>query len=164
MTHIDNREIHSEKELKSWVFMDFPHIRTMELPDLEQVSELARQLGYPNQVNEVKARFHELTGRSDHSLVVFAKEEEILGYIHLEKIYGLLSDPRVEIKALVVEEKSRNIGIGKSLVDFGKHWAKTNGMHTITVRTNIIREKAQRFYQREGFELKKTSNYFAAKI
>ena len=56
-----------------------------------------------------------------------------------------------EIAGLVVDEERRGAGIGASLVASAADWARARGCRALRVRTNVIRERALRFYEREGF-------------
>jgi GNAT superfamily N-acetyltransferase len=56
-----------------------------------------------------------------------------------------------EIAGLVVDEARRGGGIGASLVAAAADWARTKGCRALRVRTNVIRDGALRFYEREGF-------------
>jgi GNAT superfamily N-acetyltransferase len=77
-----------------------------------------------------------------------------------EEAHSLLVDPVVEIAALVVDETCRSQGIGSALVKRSEEWASSKGYKTMRVRSNIKREAAHRFYQREGFFFLKTGHYF----
>jgi GNAT superfamily N-acetyltransferase len=136
----------------------------MREEDISRVTELAEELGYASREELVLRRFYSLSSHKEHSIVVFEDGNKILGWMHLKQEYTLLGERKVEIAALVVDEKYRSRGVGKLFVDFSKYWAKINGSNTISVRTSILRERAHAFYQREGFQLRKTSHFFTLKI
>jgi GNAT superfamily N-acetyltransferase len=62
--------------------------------------------------------------------------------------------------ALVVDERARGAGVGRELVASAEAWAVARGCRRLTVATRITRERAHRFYLREGFSLDKTSHVF----
>lgn len=135
-------------------------IRKMEFKDLPEVSRLAHELGYPNTLEELEIRFKAVS-QGDGELMVSLSENVITGWIQVNKdVLSLLVDPRAEISALVVGEKYRNQKMGKALVKAAEEWALSNGLNVMRVRSNIKREKAHRFYEREGYEIKKTGYTF----
>jgi GNAT superfamily N-acetyltransferase len=60
----------------------------------------------------------------------------------------------------VVDEKLRGLGLGAALVKAAEDWAKEKKLSLVRVRSNIIRESAHRFYQREGYHIKKSWHLF----
>lgn len=132
----------------------------MSLEDLTEVTHLAHQLGYPNSVEEVTVRFHEIINDPAYALFV-AKTDKVLGWIQINhEPKTLLIGPRADIAALVVDENSRSLGVGKALVKRAEDWARENGITLVRVKSNTKREAAHRFYQREGYTLAKTSHMF----
>jgi GNAT superfamily N-acetyltransferase len=63
---------------------------------------------------------------------------------------------------LVVGEAHRSARIGAELLAAAEHWARARGCRELVVATRITRERAHRFYAREGFAVSKTS-YFLTK-
>jgi GNAT superfamily N-acetyltransferase len=61
---------------------------------------------------------------------------------------------------LVVDESVRSRGIGARLLERGEAWAQERGCRTMLVGTRITRERAHRFYERQGYDLLKTSHFF----
>lgn len=72
----------------------------------------------------------------------------------------LESDPAAEIAGLVVDEKFRGAGIGARLVAQAETWAAGEGYGLLRVRSNVHRDLARRFYEREGFRVTKSQNHF----
>jgi GNAT superfamily N-acetyltransferase len=140
-------------------------IKKMTLDDLDDVTLLCGQLGYPNTLSDVEKRFHQMSGHLDYALFVARSDaNEILGWIQMNvEPSSLLVVPRAEIAALVVTEKSRSQGVGKALVARAEIWAQEKNLNLIRVRSGIKRLDAHRFYKREGYELSKTSNVFVKK-
>jgi GNAT superfamily N-acetyltransferase len=140
-------------------------IREMRESDLPQVAALAEQLGYPLTLEQLRARFHKVhTRTADQLLVAIASPNNVLGWIHLQAQEDLLTEAKGEVRALVVDAAHRGQGIGKLLLKAGEEWIRARGVDTLFLRTNITREAAHRFYQRENFELKKTSHVFVKEI
>jgi GNAT superfamily N-acetyltransferase len=66
------------------------------------------------------------------------------------------------IMGLVVGEGHRSTRIGARLLDAAERWARAHGCRQMVVATRITRERAHRFYAREGYSVAKTS-YFLTK-
>ncbi len=127
--------------------------------DAVALAALAGELGYPTTTAEMKSRFGKVLSVSDHGIFV-AEFDSIVGWIHVSLIRSLESDAFAEIRGLVVAESYRNSGIGSQLVAMAESWGQKKGCHRIRVRTNIVREKARLFYERLGFQSKKTQEVF----
>ncbi len=135
----------------------------MNRNDLSVVGALSDQLGYPLEMSDLKARFEKISTLPHHALLV-SEDETVTGWIHLEAVNDLIKSPRIEIKALVVNENRRGMGTGSSLIQSAVQWAKTYGSNTIYLSCNIMRDRAHAFYEREGFVKVKTSHFFELKI
>ncbi len=139
-------------------------VRPLLEQDLPQVALLIEQLGYPQAEEFFLPRLRKLSATDQHGLFAAVDGERVLGFLHLKREQSFVSAEKAEIKALVIDEIHRGKGVGSDLVNFAKTWAKNVGLDTILVRTNILRDGAHRFYEREGFQLKKTSHLFSVKI
>lgn len=56
-----------------------------------------------------------------------------------------------ELAGLVVDESVRGSGVGAALLAAAEDWARAQGFASMRVRSNVIRERAHRFYEREGY-------------
>ncbi len=59
--------------------------------------------------------------------------------------------PFAELAGLVVADSARGIGIGAALLAAAEAWARAAGFALMRVRSNVVRERAHRFYEREGY-------------
>jgi GNAT superfamily N-acetyltransferase len=134
--------------------------------DLPSVILLAKQLGYPINLQDASFRFKKINSHLDYALYVAkSSSDEILGRIQVNKEpTSLLVDNFADIAALVVDENVRGKGVGKELLKNAESWASENRIQLIRVRSNIKRTDAHRFYIREGYETSKTANMFTKKI
>lgn len=131
-------------------------IQEMKLDDLTQVTKLAAQLGYPFPLDEIRERFAEVSGSPVHKLYVARDGDLVCGWIQVcKERETLLSEPRAEITALVVDEAVRGQGTGRLLVRAAEDWALANDLRLIRLRSNVIRDEAHQFYKRVGYEEKK---------
>jgi GNAT superfamily N-acetyltransferase len=67
---------------------------------------------------------------------------------------------QAEIAGLIVDESARGVGLGRELVAAAEAWARARGCRVIRVRSNVVRERARAFYEREGFVVLKTQRVF----
>ena len=129
------------------------------------MAELAGQLGYPLAVDELAARLPAV-GASDADIVLVAVDERDLaaGWIHVEIKRTLLAPLSAQVMGLVVDEGARSRGIGARLLEQGEAWARGRGCSLILVGTRVTRERAHRFYRRQGYDLLKTSHFFEKRL
>lgn len=139
--------------------------RMMTPHDIEAVSNLAGELGYPNKPESIAKRFTEISSHKDHAIIVADDDNaKVIGWMHLQVHLSLVTDPRVEIAGLVVSEQYRGQGIGQKFVDEAERWAELNGFNQLRLSSNIQRTDAHRFYHRLGFDNKKTSHIFTKSL
>jgi diamine N-acetyltransferase len=85
--------------------------------------------------------------------VVFAEVEgKPVGYVIVEpKILNYRKAKIAEIGIIAVLPEFRSSGIGESLVNKAKEWAKAYGYHTLFVNSYIGNVRAIQFYKKQGF-------------
>jgi GNAT superfamily N-acetyltransferase len=136
-------------------------IRPMTAADATPVADLTTQLGYPTTADETARRLAKLDERSDeHALLVAEEDGRVVGWVHVELLNSLESGMRANIGGLVVDEGHRSVRIGAELLAAAEAWARERGVDRMVVYTRITRERAHRFYEREGYALVKTSHVF----
>jgi GNAT superfamily N-acetyltransferase len=137
------------------------NVRWMTSADLAAVADLCAQLGYPCSLGDLVRRFDRIRSEADHAMLVAQFEDEtILGWIHVHPVHTLESDSYVEIGGLVVDERRRRQGAGRSLIAEAERWAREQGFGRIRVRSNIVRPEAHAFYPGVGYELVKTQHTY----
>ncbi len=126
---------------------------------------LANQLGYDVTIDEFIERLKIIAEFSEHSLFVAELNSTVCGWIHIYlEAPTLLSGAKAEIASFVVDENHRSQGVGKSLLQAAEEWSKEQKISVIRLRTNVKRELALKFYQREGYLLSKTSNLLTKQL
>ena len=135
-------------------------IRNAEFGDLTNLTILCKELGYPAKEDQVLQRLQKLLESTTNLVLVAVERTRVIGWIHVFASFRLESDPFVEIGGLVVSSEYRNKGIGKLLVKAAEKWAHEKGFIKIRVRSRIERTDAKRFYEREGYQVKKGQNVF----
>jgi (aminoalkyl)phosphonate N-acetyltransferase len=135
-------------------------IDKMRTSDLLHICDLSAQLGYSVDLARIQERFSLLDLSPYHAFFVYREAEQILGWLHLEKVFDLIEEFKTEIKVIVIEKGQRGKGIGHSLINTAKEWSKIQGTNIIFLNCNIIRPQAHAFYLKEGFKQVRTSHFF----
>jgi GNAT superfamily N-acetyltransferase len=136
-------------------------IRWAHTSDAQRLAELTTQLGYPSTSKQILARLRTLKPPQHHALlVVEAGKAGVVGWIHVSVWPLIESDLRAEVNGLVVDEAQRSAGAGAALLAAAEKWAKSKRCKAMSVRSNVIRERAHKFYERNGYEHYKTQKSF----
>lgn len=134
------------------------NIRRATASDAAPLAALSTQLGYPTQPDEAAER---LAALGPANAVLVAEDNgAVLGWVQVCGVQLFQSPPFAEVGGLVVDEASRGKGVGKLLLEAGARWAAERGYRKLRVRSNVVREDAHRFYEREGFRRTKTQAVF----
>ncbi len=140
-------------------------IRDMVSNDLQAVSELAVQLGYPVSLSELEPRFDHVRRSGDEALLVAELEDgAVAGWIHIGADFSLTHHSVAEIKGLVVSQDRRGQGLGGELVAAAEAWCLRRGFRTVRVRSRVEREAAHGFYRQRGYHPQKTQHVFIRKL
>jgi GNAT superfamily N-acetyltransferase len=133
-------------------------VRAARLDDAPELAELTTQLGYPITDDELRPRLATLLA-DDASLVLVAVEEadRPIGWLHVMVHHSLESAASVRIGGLVVDGRYRSQSVGRRLLAAGEAWARERGVARMTLYSRQTRERAHRFYQREGYRIAKRS-------
>lgn len=136
-------------------------LREARPSDADRMTDMAGQLGYPLGPGELAERLPRVAGTRDAVVLVAVDvEDQPIGWIHVELKATLLAPLAAQVMGLVVDERARSQGIGARLLERGEAWARERGCHAMLVGTRVTRERAHRFYRRQGYELLKTSHFF----
>jgi GNAT superfamily N-acetyltransferase len=135
-------------------------IRRARKTDSLRIAELSAQLGYPATGQEIVQRMERMRPAALHAVFVAESEKLVTGWLHVS-VTPLLEVPlRAEVNGLVVDEKRRSAGSGAELLQAAERWAAKKGCKSVSVRSNVIRERAHEFYLRNGYEHYKTQKAF----
>jgi GNAT superfamily N-acetyltransferase len=136
-------------------------IREPRAKDHARIAELAGQLMYASSADDIAKRLQGIRHSDEHA--VFVAElagGEIAGWIAVFLYRTVEADTRAEVSGLVVDERYRSQGIGLHLLSRAEEWAREHGCRAIGLRSNVIRERAHAFYQRQGYQHVKTQKSF----
>ncbi|HXE54042.1 MAG TPA: GNAT family N-acetyltransferase [Tepidisphaeraceae bacterium] len=138
-------------------------IREMESKDCERVSELLEQLGYPTPLEQVVDRFNRLD-QVNHRLFVAECEQGVVGWAHAAMRSSITSQARIEIVALVVDERHRRKGIGRELLRRIEDWSREAGLDVVRVTSNLARQESHALYLASGYALEKKSAVYSKRL
>ena len=128
-------------------------VRTPQLRDCKKMADLTGQLGYECTEEVVRARLGEM--RDSSQCAVYVAElpgGQIAGWIEVYVFRSVATGSFAEISGLVVDQQVRSRGIGKILLEAAEEWARSLGFDDLSVRSNVKRARAHRFYRNNGYE------------
>jgi GNAT superfamily N-acetyltransferase len=138
-------------------------IRKARRGDVERIAQLSGELGYPATAAQIATRLRQLKPASKHAVFVAESPDAaagLIGWLHVSVSHLLESDIRAEVNGLIVAEGQRSARAGAKLLEAAEEWARRHGCLGMNVRSNVIRERAHRFYERNGYEHYKTQKAF----
>lgn len=136
-------------------------IRRAKPSDAIRLAELSTQLGYPTTASETTKRLRKLGPPSLTALFVAESPKTgVVGWAHVSVNHLLEVGTRAELNGLIVAEGQRSLGAGARLLEAAEGWARKRGCPVMSVRSNVIRERAHKFYERQGYEHYKTQKAF----
>ena len=136
-------------------------IRQAKNADVAPIAVLAGQLGYPSTTAQMRERLREIKPASQHAIFVAESAKDgVIGWIHVSRQPLLEVEIRAEVNGLVVAEDQRSLGAGAQLLAAAENWARKHGCKGMSVRSNVIRDRAHKFYERHGYEHYKTQKSF----
>jgi GNAT superfamily N-acetyltransferase len=130
--------------------------------DAQALANLAGELGYPTSEEAMLGRLASLDPTDAAVLVSTDADDLPTGWCQVEMHRTLVEPLGALIVGLVVGDGHRSAGTGAELLGAAERWARARGCRQLVVATRITRERAHRFYAREGFAVSKTS-YFLTK-
>lgn len=137
-------------------------IRRASARDAERLAVLSGQLGYPTTSKVMAKRLKGVLARKKDGACFVAEngKHEVIGWIHVSVTPLLEVERRAEVNGLVVDEQARSAGAGWLLLEAAEKWAKKMRCAGMSVRSNVLRERAHGFYLRHGYEHYKTQKAF----
>lgn len=136
-------------------------IRRARQSDAERIAVLSGQLGYPASTQAMAKRLKTaLSEKHGACFVAETSEHGVIGWIHVSVTPLLEVERRAEVNGLVVEQQARSAGAGWLLLRAAEQWAKKMRCTGMSVRSNVLRERAHGFYLRHGYEHYKTQKAF----
>lgn len=127
-------------------------IRLAHEDDVAMLASLSVELGYPSDGETMRERLRLVgTGVAGAVFVAVDSGGRVLGWTHVAPRLNLEEAPFAELAGLIVGDGARGGGVGAQLLHAAEDWARTHGYAKLRVRSNVVRERAHRFYRREGY-------------
>lgn len=131
-------------------------IRKARETDAARIAELSGQLGYPATPREMRARLTAVLRQKNGACYVAEEDGVVVGWVHVSTTPLLEVEKRAEVNGLVVDERVRSHGLGAHLLEAAEEWSRRQRCASMSVRSNVLRERAHAFYLRHGYEHYKT--------
>ena len=126
-------------------------IRSAAERDAGDLARLSAELGYPSDAATMAQRVALVrASRAGEIYVAVDARSRVVGWTHVAPRLNLEEDPFAELAGLIVGDEARGLGVGAQLLRAAEHWARGHGYAKLRVRSNVVRERAHRFYRREG--------------
>lgn len=135
-------------------------LRRAKISDAARIAELSGELGYPTTAKDMKARLARIKPAAQHAIFLAELGKQVIGWLHVSTIPLLEVAPRAEINGLIVADGQRSHGAGAKLLEAAEKWARAKGCQGMSVRSNVIRDRAHAFYERQGYVHYKTQKAF----
>ena len=135
-------------------------IRRARAADVPCIAELSSELGYPTSAKEMKGRFARIKPPSSNAIFVAEFEKNVVGWIHVSIAPLLEVALRAEVNGLIVADGQRSLGAGAKLLDAAEAWARKKKCTGMSVRSNVVRDRAHAYYERQGYIHYKTQKAF----
>ncbi len=132
-------------------------IRDAHECDIEELTLLMTDLGYPATLAEMRVRFKNIFAHPDYRTIIAVIDDEIVGMAGLCKgVYYEKNGLYLRILAFVVKQTRRELGIGKILIKASEDWAIDQGVNTVLINSGNRDERkaAHAFYQKMGYAVK----------
>lgn len=140
-------------------------VRTPQWSDCRKIADLTGQLGYECAEEVVRSRLGEMQDSSQGAVYVAELPGgQVAGWIEVYVFRSVATGSFAEISGLVVDRQARDRGIGKILLQAGEAWARSLGFDDLSVRSNVERDRAHRFYRNNGYEYVKTQKAFCKSL
>jgi GNAT superfamily N-acetyltransferase len=141
--------------------VDAISIRPAQDADATALAELSGQLGYPLDAAAMRVRLQRVREAGNGEVfVAVTTAGAVVGWTHVVKRVQLEDAPFAELSGLIVDASARNAGLGALLLQSAERWASDNGLARLRVRSNVVRERAHRFYLRAGYAERKRQVVF----
>ena len=131
-------------------------IREAASADVERIAALFGQLGYPNDAAQLAWRLAAVPA-GDTMRVLVAQEGDTVAGVAVVHVMAPLHVPDrwALLSALVVDDGQRSGGIGAALLLAAEAFAREQGCAQLELSSNVVRTRAHRFYERQGYREKR---------
>ncbi|OGW42406.1 MAG: hypothetical protein A2010_13950 [Nitrospirae bacterium GWD2_57_9] len=140
-------------------------VRKVNRSDFAEITELLKQL-WPGKCldrDKLSTVFDQMIEADEYDLVCAEKGQEIVGFASLAVLQNFWQEGLIMyITTMIVDEKHRGRGIGKTLMARIAEIARQRGCAKIELESAFHRTDAHAFYEKMGFE--KRAYFFSKDI
>ena len=127
------------------------NIRPARAGDAFALADLSAQLGYVVDADEIAERLARVRAQGMGEVFVAEVDARVVGWTHVVPRLQLEDPAHAELAGLVVAEGARGARVGAALLAAAEGWARAQRFTLLRVRSNVVRERAHRFYERAGY-------------
>lgn len=131
------------------------YIVEADVSNLDQVAYLALKLWPDHTWEYFRDEFEQLLTSGKDQVYVAVAQDVCVGFIHMclrsDYVEGSNSSPVGYVEGIYVEERFRNQGISRKLVEAGEQWSKSLGCSQIASDAELINVGSHAFHKKIGF-------------
>ncbi|PZD97296.1 GNAT family N-acetyltransferase [Paenibacillus sambharensis] len=117
-------------------------IRNYHSNDLEALTELMADLGYPTDMVSMEYRMEIIQSSPTNFTFVAEDNGHDVGMIVVREVYYYEDDgASAQLSALVAKQEHQGKGIGRALVRYVESWALERGIKVLTLTSGIKEER-----------------------
>lgn len=130
-------------------------IRKATPDDYKAIAKISRDdLGYDCTDTLVKSKLS-LIDSNRECVFVAEYDNDVIGYVHVEKYDTLYCETWVNILGFAVCSDKRRLGAGRLLMSESEDWAKEIGAVKVRLNSGLSRTSAHNFYRALGYSSEK---------
>ena len=127
-------------------------IRQAALEDKYRISELLKQLGYPDTIDFIEKKMLSISLNPNASLLVYEVDRDVVAFMAIDFIPQIaLKGDFARLSYFAVDSKYRSKGIGKEMEAYLEMLARQRNCDPIELHCNDRRTEAHKFYFRQGY-------------
>ncbi|QOR67923.1 GNAT family N-acetyltransferase [Cytobacillus suaedae] len=131
-------------------------IRHYTESDLEALTGLMTDLGYPATLEEMSKRMGLINSNPNYFTFVATLDERVVGMMGITLHITYTNDNlKTQITSLVTKKEYQGQGIGKELIKYAEVWSNSKGSDFMYLTSGISEKRvsAHEFYKHLGFEI-----------
>lgn len=128
-------------------------IRELNLKELDTAYNVIKQLRTELLYKEFEDLIYDMR-HMEYKMFGIMDGEELITYAGVAVQTNLYHKRHLYVFDLVSDNKFRNVGYGKMMLDYLEDYARTCMCENIVLSSGFAREKAHQFYDKNGFEKK----------
>ena len=132
-----------------------------DAPSIRSICE--NDLVYACSEELVRQRLANLNNERERVFVAIL-DNEIAGFIHVEKYELLYFQSMANILGIAVKSNCRRKGIGRGLLNAAEDWARSQGITMMRLNSGGSRKEAHTFYRNAGYDDVKEQLRFIKKL